>query len=195
MAITKLLSITTRVDNRIKYIGKSEKIGSAALLSSYNCSTDRADFDFDCTASLAKQTPYTSNSGKRNILAYHLVQSFSPNDNITPEEAHEIGKQLADQLLGGRYEYVIATHTDKKNIHNHIIFNSVSFMNFQKLATQPFKTAQRIRSTTEDWSINHVYTHFCQRFDSELYADNPDIPFVRMRLLSMIAVMAASHSE
>lgn len=155
MAITKLLSITTRVDNRIKYIGKAEKIGSAALLSSYNCSTDRADFDFDCTASLAKQTPYTSNSGKRNILAYHLVQSFSPNDNITPEEAHEIGKQLADQLLGGRYEYVIATHTDKKNIHNHIIFNSVSFMNFQKFATQPFKTAQRIRSISDRLCVEH----------------------------------------
>lgn len=155
MAVTKLLSIKARVDNRVKYICNPEKTNEGTLISSYNCDAETAHFDFDCTTSLAEMSPFTSNARKNSILAYHLIQSFSPNDNITPEEAHEIGKQLADQLLGGRYEYVIATHTDQKHIHSHIIFNSTSFLNYQKFHTQPYKTAQKIRSISDRLCIEH----------------------------------------
>jgi len=60
-----------------------------------------------------------------------MIQSFAPGE-VDYDKAHEIGKQLADGLLGGNYEYIVATHCDKSHIHNHIIFNSVSFTDMKK---------------------------------------------------------------
>ena len=60
------------------------------------------------------------------VLAHHLIQSFSPNDNLTPEQIHEIGRQTILEFTGGEYEFVIATHVDREHIHNHIIFNSTN---------------------------------------------------------------------
>ncbi|GAB2022856.1 relaxase/mobilization nuclease domain-containing protein [Pseudolactococcus yaeyamensis] len=61
-----------------------------------------------------------------SVLAHHLIQSFSPEDHLTPEEIHEIGRKTILELTGGDYEFVIATHTDKEHIHNHIVFNSTN---------------------------------------------------------------------
>ena len=58
---------------------------------------------------------------KGNNLAHHLIQSFAPGE-VSYEEAHKIGQELADKVLGGKYEYVISTHIDKGHIRNHIIF-------------------------------------------------------------------------
>ncbi|NLD48624.1 MAG: relaxase/mobilization nuclease domain-containing protein [Clostridiaceae bacterium] len=63
---------------------------------------------------------------KDDVLAYHVRQAFSPEDNITPEQAHEIGKKLVELFTKGKHEYVITTHVDKKHTHNHIIFNSTT---------------------------------------------------------------------
>ena len=61
------------------------------------------------------------------IIARHVIQSFDVGE-VTPELAHEIGKQFADEILGGKYEYVLTTHTDKNHVHNHLIFNAVDFV-------------------------------------------------------------------
>ncbi|TXK45736.1 relaxase/mobilization nuclease domain-containing protein, partial [Lactococcus sp. dk322] len=61
-------------------------------------------------------------------LAHHLIQSFSPEDNLTPEEIHEIGRKTVLELTGGNHEFVIATHVDKEHIHNHIVFNSTNLV-------------------------------------------------------------------
>jgi flagellar basal body rod protein FlgC len=68
---------------------------------------------------------------KGNNLAHHLIQSFEPGES-TPEQAHEIGKRLADEITKGRYEYVLTTHTDKGHIHNHLIFCAASFIDYRK---------------------------------------------------------------
>lgn len=68
---------------------------------------------------------------KGTNLGRHLIQAFSPGE-VTPEQAHEIGMKLADEVLGGKYEFVLTTHIDKGHIHNHIIFNSVSFVDYRK---------------------------------------------------------------
>ncbi|MFC4652450.1 relaxase/mobilization nuclease domain-containing protein [Lactococcus nasutitermitis] len=65
-------------------------------------------------------------NGKKAVLAHHLVQSFSPEDGLSPEEIHEIGRQTVLELTGGEYEFVVATHVDKKHIHNHLVFNSTN---------------------------------------------------------------------
>ncbi|WP_242327967.1 relaxase/mobilization nuclease domain-containing protein [Lactococcus lactis] len=61
-----------------------------------------------------------------SVLAHHLIQSFSPDDNLSPEQIHEIGRQTILEFTGGEYEFIIATHVDKKHVHNHIIFNSTN---------------------------------------------------------------------
>lgn len=67
--------------------------------------------------------------GNRNgkaVLAHHLIQSFSPDDNLSPEKIHEIGRKTMLEFTGGEYEFVIATHTDRNHIHNHILLNSTN---------------------------------------------------------------------
>ena len=68
---------------------------------------------------------------KGNNLAHHLIQSFAPGE-ATPEQAHEIGKQLADEVLQGKYSYVLTTHIDKGHVHNHLIFCAVDMVNHRK---------------------------------------------------------------
>ena len=102
------------------------------LVSAYNCDIDNAHFDFQMTKMLAEEMKGKESTSNGENLAHHIIQSFAPWDKITPEEAHKIGKQFADEFLKGKYEYVIATHTDKGQLHNHIIFNATSFYDFKK---------------------------------------------------------------
>lgn len=66
------------------------------------------------------------------VLAHHLIQSFSPDDNLTPEEIHEIGRKTVLELTGGNHQFIIATHMDKGHIHNHIIFNTTNSTTLKK---------------------------------------------------------------
>lgn len=76
---------------------------------------------------------------KNPVLARHLIQSFSPEDNLTPEQVHEIGRKTILEFTGGEYEFVIATHTDKEHIHNHIILNTTNLETGKAL---PWKIAK-----------------------------------------------------
>ena len=86
---------------------------------------------------------------KQGNLAYHLIQSFSPDDAVTPELAHKLGRKLAMEFTDGKFEFVVATHINKDSIHNHIIINAVSFYDYKKLRTVPYRTAQQIRSISD----------------------------------------------
>lgn len=66
------------------------------------------------------------------VLAHHLIQSFSPDDNLTPEQIHEIGRKTVLELTGGNHQFIIATHMDKGHIHNHIIFNTTNSTTLKK---------------------------------------------------------------
>lgn len=66
------------------------------------------------------------------VLAHHLIQSFSPDDNLTPEQIHEIGRKTVLELTGGSHQFIIATHMDKGHIHNHIIFNTTNSTTLKK---------------------------------------------------------------
>lgn len=146
MAVTKIHAIKSTVNKAIDYITNPEKTDGTLLVSGYNCEADYAYLDFKMTAELAKEVKgdYTKTGGADN-LAYHTIQSFAKYDKITPEEAHELGKKLANEMLEGKHEYVIATHVDKGHIHNHIILNAVSFYDYGKYRTEPYKTARKIR--------------------------------------------------
>lgn len=131
MAYTKIKQIKTTLSKAIDYIENPEKTDNQLLVSGYNCEPYTAAIEFEMTKSVAEQI-YKKQPEENNVLAYHMIQSFDVKDNITPEEAHKIGKEFADSVLEGKYEYVISTHIDKGHIHNHIIFNSTSFYDLKK---------------------------------------------------------------
>lgn len=109
MAVTKIKPIRGTVNKAIAYILDPQKTDDAFYVSSYGCAaSDAAAKEFEWTRNLAVQ----QGMQMPKVLARHLIQSFDIGE-VTPEEAHEVGKQLADEWLKGKYEYVIATHIDK----------------------------------------------------------------------------------
>lgn len=70
------------------------------------------------------------------VLAHHIIQSFSPQDGLTPEQVNEIGRKTALELTGGDYQFVVATHMDKGHLHNHIIFNTTNEVTLKKFRWQ-----------------------------------------------------------
>ena len=148
MAITKIHAVKVRLGDAINYIENPDKTDGQELISGYNTAPQTAVLDFSVTAAMARKARNTS-AKKQGNLAYHLIQSFSPDDAVTPERAHELGRKLAMEFTDGKFEFVVATHIDKDSIHNHIIINAVSFYDYKKLRTVPYRTAQRIRSISD----------------------------------------------
>jgi len=109
----------------IAYILNPEKTDEKLLVSSYGCASETAAREFEWTRKIAEQ----KGMNPVRIIARHVIQSFEIGE-VTPELAHEIGKQFADEILGGKYEYVLTTHIDKDHVHNHLIFNAVDFMDY-----------------------------------------------------------------
>lgn len=109
----------------IAYILNPEKTDDKLLVSSYGCASETAAREFEWTRKIAEQ----KGMNPVRIIARHVIQSFEIGE-VTPELAHEIGKQIADEILGGKYEYVLTTHIDKDHVHNHLIFNAVDFVDY-----------------------------------------------------------------
>ena len=148
MAITKIHAIKSTLGKALAYIENPDKTDGQMLVSGYNCEPQTASIDFEVTAVLSHKARNLKRKRSTN-LAYHLIQSFSPEDAVTPEQAHELGKKLAFEYTGGKYEYVVATHIDKGHIHNHIMLNAVSFYDYKKLRTVPYRTARQIRDISD----------------------------------------------
>ena len=113
MAYTNIHAIKATVDKAIEYICNPDKTDEQIYVSSYACAPETAAIDFKYTLDHCRE-----NSPNK---AYHLIQAFAPGE-VGYEEAHRIGKELADKVLEGKYSYVVTTHIDKGHIHNHIIF-------------------------------------------------------------------------
>ena len=109
----------------IAYILNPEKTDEKLLVSSYGCASETAAREFEWTRKIAEQ----KGMNPVRIIARHVIQSFEIGE-VTPELAHEIGEQFADEILGGKYEYVLTTHIDKDHVHNHLIFNAVDFVDY-----------------------------------------------------------------
>ena len=125
MAVTKIKAIRGTLSKAIAYILNPEKTDDKLLVSSYGCASETAAREFEWTRKIAEQ----KGMNPVRIIARHVIQSFEIGE-VTPELAHEIGKQFADEILGGKYEYVLTTHIDKDHVHNHLIFNAVDFVDY-----------------------------------------------------------------
>ena len=114
MTITKINPIKSTLNLAIDYIAKIERI----LVSSFKCHPSTAHIQFMKTRE--------DNDTKGTVLARHLILSFLPGE-VDPIKAHEIGMELCKKILKEDYEFVLATHVDRRHIHNHIIFNNVNY--------------------------------------------------------------------
>lgn len=137
MAITKIHAIQATVHKAINYICNPEKTDEGILISSFGCSPETAAFDFKFALSKTKQSDQNK--------AFHLIQAFMPGE-VSYEEAHRIGVELADKLLEGKYSYIVSTHIDRGHVHNHIIFCAADNVNHEKYhdCKQTYRSIRRL---------------------------------------------------
>lgn len=129
MAIIKSLPATKSLSNQLKYLAKEGKTIDE-LKEGLNCTTDNVEMEFNIVKQLHNKT-----EGKQY---YHLTQAFSPEDNISAEKAHQLGKEWIENNIKGNQIYMV-THIDKNHIHNHFVINSVNIDSGLKLQISPSK--------------------------------------------------------
>jgi hypothetical protein len=136
MAVTRIIpirgskgqSVIKALTERTDYVKNPEKTEKGSLVYAYGCTPQLVAAEF----ALSKRL-YAQRTGRKapGVIAYHIRQSFKPGE-ITPEEANLVGRELAERFLKGRHAYIVCTHTDRRHIHNHIIFNSTTLDNTAK---------------------------------------------------------------
>lgn len=143
MAVIKRIASKATPKKIVSYLTQEEKT-EEKLIGGKDCDPDNVVNDFNMTQELYGKTG--------GIKYHHIIQSFSPEDNITPEKAHEIGKELAESQFKG-FEVFVVTHKDKEHIHNHLVVNSVSFENGLKYNA----------SNKSLWDIKRASNRLCER--------------------------------
>ena len=139
MAVTKFLARKTRLDTLIKYIMNGEKTEKMMYVSGVNCKPDTAIYEM-----LDTKRRFDKEAG---IISYHLIQSFDGKE-IFPKKCHELGLQYTKELFGDDFQFVVATHLNTDNVHNHIVINSVSFKSGNKFYSNR-ETKDFIRITSD----------------------------------------------
>ena len=144
MAITKIIAIRDRLDKRVNYAVNGEKTTLDAGIT-YATNPEKTEQLFftsaincdSCETAFAEMQATKQRFGKLGgVVGYHFIQSFAPGE-VTPEQAHRIGVEFAERVFGKRYEAVIGTHLDKAHLHNHVVVNSVSFVDGKKYHSSP----------------------------------------------------------
>ena len=156
MSITRIHAIKATVKRSIDYICNPAKTDGETLITAFGTTVEYAPAMF--TNALKKTDPSDPN------LAYHLIQSFAPGE-VGAKEAHEIGKELAERLLGGRYSYIVSTHTDKNHCHNHIIFCAADNITHKK-----YHDCKR-----SYWNIRHLNDELCEEHNLSVIKENKHI--------------------
>ena len=140
MAITKYIVIKKNLEAVINYAMNGEKTENGILVSGVNCLPQTAYSQMMLT-----KKAFHKEDGR---LGYHIIQSFNGNE-ISPEKCNKIGVELAQQLWGDKYQVLVCTHINKKNVHNHIVLNSVSFIDGSKYHNSNVEIAL-LRETNDD---------------------------------------------
>lgn len=149
MARTEIHPIKSTLNLAIDYIINPDKTSDYEFCSTYECNLHCASLDFE--------DEFLKGTGRAEVLAQHMIQSFKPGE-ISPEDAHQIGRELCDKYLKGKFQYVIATHIDREHIHNHIIFNNVSLENhktFETLENRGGKSSDKLRQLSDEICEEH----------------------------------------
>ena len=157
MAYTSVIPVR-RLDRAVKYVMNKEKTMAVSLQDALDYAANRDKTEQSCFESSYACTLETAFADMRQtkerwhksggVQGYHLVQSFAA-DEVTPELAHQIAKELTDRVLGGRYEYVIGTHLNTGHIHSHIVWNSVSCVDGKKYRSNYKSYVTEIRAVSD----------------------------------------------
>ena len=145
MSITKYIVINKNLDAVINYAINGEKTENGILVSTINCLPETAYSQMMLT-----KKAFHKEDGR---LGYHIIQSFEGKE-ISPEKCNQIGKELAEELWGDKYQILICTHINKENVHNHIVFNSVSFVDGIKYHNSNVEIAL-MKETNDDICRNY----------------------------------------
>ena len=158
MAYTSVIPVR-RLDRAVKYVMNKEKTTAVSLQDALDYAANRDKTEQSCFESSYACTLETAFADMRQtkerwhklggVQGYHLVQSFAAGE-VTPELAHRIAKELADRVLGGRYEYVIGTHLNTGHIHSHIVWNSVSRIDGKKYHSNGKSYVTQIRAVSDE---------------------------------------------
>ncbi|WP_415271079.1 relaxase/mobilization nuclease domain-containing protein [Campylobacter ureolyticus] len=135
-----------------------DKTGDEIYVTTYLCSRENAHKEFELTK---KQF-----NSKTKTLAHHLIQSFVPKE-VSFEEAHQVGIELSEKILGRKYEYALATHIDKEHIHNHIIFNSI-YVDEGKVYHSYYGSYMNIRNQSDRLCREHNLSVINQEAQKEI---------------------------
>ena len=157
MAYTSVIPVR-RLDRAVKYVMNIEKTTAVSLQDALDYAANRDKTEQSCFESSYACTLETAFADMRQtkerwhnsggVQGYHLVQSFAAGE-VSPELAHQIAKELADRVLGGRYEYVIGTHLNTGHIHSHIVWNSVSCVDGKKYRSNYKSYVTEIRAVSD----------------------------------------------
>lgn len=183
MAVTKFLTRKTRLDTIIKYIMNGEKTEKMMYVSGVNCKPDTAIYEMQDTK---------KRFGKEDwIISYHLIQSFDGKE-VSPKKCHELGLQYAKELFGDDFQFVVATHLNTDNVHNHIVINSVSFKSGNKFYSNR-ETKDFIRMTSDficrENGLSVIKTPWKNKGYYKLYAkNNPYMQLVKKDIDEAIAI-------
>ena len=158
MAYTSVIPVR-RLDRAVKYVMNKEKTTAVSLQDALDYAANRDKTEQSCFESSYACTLETAFADMHQtkerwhklggVQGYHLVQSFAAGE-VTPELAHQIAKELADRVLGGRYEYVIGTHLNTDHIHSHIVWNSVSRIDGKKYHSNGKSYVTQIRAVSDE---------------------------------------------
>ena len=138
MAVLKIHVVRARLDKRINYVMNPKKTACKGFHSFFGIK-DTLTSGFTCACDEAYQQMMETKQHEKKtdkVLGYHYIQSFKPGE-VTPEEAHQVGCEFIERCFAEDFEVVIGTHTDHAHIHNHIILNSVSFVDGHKFQSTP----------------------------------------------------------
>ena len=158
MAYTSIIPVR-RLDSTVNYVMNKEKTTAVSLQDALDYAANRDKTEQSCFESSYACTLETAFADMRQtkerwhksggVQGYHLVQSFAAGE-VSPELAHQIAKELADRVLGGRYEYVIGTHLNTGHIHSHIVWNSVSRIDGKKYHSNGKSYVTQIRAVSDE---------------------------------------------
>ena len=158
MAYTSVIPVR-RLDRAVKYVMNKEKTTAVSLQDALDYAANRDKTEQSCFESSYACTLETAFADMRQtkerwhklggVQGYHLIQSFAAGE-VAPELAHRIAKELADRVLGGRYEYVIGTHLNTGHIHSHIVWNSLSCVDGKKYRSNYKSYVTEIRAVSDE---------------------------------------------
>ncbi len=139
----------TLLKNTVDYVRNKDKTEKELFVSSGNCDAGKVVDQF-----MAAKARY--GDADREISHFHIIQSFSPEENVIPVQVHQMGKELAAKLCGDRFQYLITTHLDRNHLHNHIVINGISIVDGKHFYNNK-DTIRKIRKTSDDICLEHGF--------------------------------------